>query len=64
MIPGVSPSGQTVNGNNMVYYRSGHGTPVLLVHGITTYSIRDHTQYLHEFVTTLENFWGGSPGYV
>lgn len=73
----------------MAYYRAGQGEPVLLVHGITTYSfiwrnifpelarnydviavdllgcgssdmpldisyaIRDHAEYLHEFVSTL-----------
>ncbi len=28
----------TVSGNKMAYYRTGNGEPVLLVHGITTYS--------------------------
>lgn len=89
MIPGMEQKRCAVSGHEMAYYRAGQGEPVLLVHGITSYSflwrnilpelarnydviavdllgcgnsdmsldisyaIRDHTEYLHEFVTDL-----------
>jgi pimeloyl-ACP methyl ester carboxylesterase len=38
MIGGLETRRCTVAGHEMAYYRSGRGEPVLLVHGITTYS--------------------------
>ena len=38
MIPGLEPRRCSVSGHEMVYYRTGQGDPVVLVHGITTYS--------------------------
>jgi len=81
--------GQIVSGYNLNYYRAGAGEPIVLIHGITTYSfiwrrivpllklkydvitidlfgcgnsdkpldfsysIKNHTNFLHEFITSL-----------
>jgi pimeloyl-ACP methyl ester carboxylesterase len=38
VIPGIDQKRCSVAGHDLVYYRAGQGEPVLLVHGITTYS--------------------------
>ena len=54
-MPKPLPEKMKVLGHSLAYHRSGHGTPVLLVHGITTYSfiwdrIREALSEHHEVV--------------